>query len=223
MARVVAASSNPVRRGAAARAARRSRRAGRAPARRPTGSARGHGSAAARAPARCSERPVKRHSCGDLAGRLEHALDDPDADLRLLRVAGPAQFGQAQPDLFLDDCALSADGVMGFMARHPSRWARGLKSEGRRHRPVGLAVALGVGRRQRDRRAPRTGRPGVLPGMPRPFSRSLRPAAEPAGTVSCTVPSGVGAGPVAPSAASHGLSGRSTRRRGRRRESADSG
>src|SRR5881394_2308749 len=46
--------------------------------------------------------------------------------------------------------------------------------------------------------------------MPLPLSRSLRPAAEPGGIVSSTSPSGVGTATLAPSAASHGASGRST-------------
>ncbi len=43
--------------------------------------------------------------------------------------------------------------------------------------------------------------------MPRPLRRSLRPSLEPAGTVSATLPLGVGTSMVAPSAASQGATG----------------
>ena len=44
-------------------------------------------------------------------------------------------------------------------------------------------------------------------GMPRPRSRSLRPVPEPGGTDTSTVPPGVGALTLAPSAASQGATG----------------
>ena len=77
-----------------------------------------------------------------------------------------------------------------------------------------LAIVLGLAVYNRLESVPRTVLVvypfalTVLLGMPRPLRRSLRPAWEPAGTVTSRLPAGVCTSTLAPSAASQGASSR---------------
>src|ERR1700722_1566502 len=97
--------------------------------------------------------------------------------------------------------------MVGMMAYTP-RFARALKgSAAAMAAYAALALSSLAGGKAICRMTYKS--PGGDDGMPRPLSRNLLPACAPAGIFKSTVPPGVGVFTDAPSAASHGATGRS--------------